>query len=136
MRVFYIRDNLPAELAKNDFQDFPQWRKFNASMLNYICSEYKGVVICPMTITNLTYLDEIREAINRDVEIRHFTLIAEIETLTKRLKGRGEKENTWVFHQIERCANTLSDQAFKEHIVTDHLTIDEVVQKIADSCEL
>ena len=49
---FYIRDNIPCELVKSDFQDYVNWRNFNFWMLKYISENYDGVVIVPMTIVN------------------------------------------------------------------------------------
>lgn len=132
---FYIRDNLPKELAVGDFQDYQMWRVFNREMLMYISTNYDGVVIVPMTVTNKHYLEEITQDLrDNGKDIYHFTLLANHEILFKRLKGRGDKKGSWTFHQIERCVSSFSDEYFKEHIDTDAMTIDQVVEYIADSC--
>jgi broad-specificity NMP kinase len=131
---FYIRDNLPKELAVGDFQDYEMWRVFNREMLMHICTHYDGVVIVPMTVTNKHYLEEItKELHDNGKDIYHFTLLANHETLFKRLKGRGDKKGSWTFQQIERCVASFSDEYFKEPIDTDAMTIDQVVEYIADS---
>ena len=56
---FYIKKNLPASLALNDFQDYGMWRQINSEMLLYLHKHYDGVVLVPMTVTNAKYLEEI-----------------------------------------------------------------------------
>ncbi len=132
---FFIRDNIPSKLKLSDFQDFPMWREFNYRMLEYISREHEGVIIIPMTITNKTYFDEIVGKLKREgIDIRHFSLLGSRETLLKRLKKRGDGKNSWPAQQIERCINSLSDDLFEEHITTDNMTIDEVVEYIAAAC--
>jgi len=124
---FYISSNMPYALSKDDFQDYPMWRSFNANMLEEINKEFQGIIICPMTVTNSDYLYEITKNLN----IKHYSLIASAQTIEKRLRRRGEKKNAWAFKQIERCVDALSDEAFNDHIQTDNLSIDDVVEEIA-----
>ena len=134
---FYIRDNIPKVLEIGDFQDYPMWRVINREMLLHICNHYEGVVIVPMTVTNKHYLEEItRELRDRGKDIYHFTLLANHEILFKRLKGRGDKKGSWSFQQVERCVESFRDEYFKEHIDTNVMTIDQVVEYIADSCRI
>ena len=132
---FYIRDNLPHALTGGDFQEFQMWRVINREMLKYMSSHYDGVLIVPMTVTNKAYLEEItRDLRDHGEDIYHFTLLADRETLFKRLKGRGDKKDSWAFHQIERCISSFRDEYFKEHIDTDSMTINQVVEYIAARC--
>lgn len=132
---FYIRDNIPKVLQIGDFQDYPMWRVINREMLLHISNHYDGIVIVPMTITNKQYLEEITQALrDSGKDIFHFTLLANQETLFKRLKGRGDKIGSWSFQQIERCIESFKDEYFKEQIDTDEMTIDQVVEYIANSC--
>ncbi len=134
---FYLMKNLPKSLSKNDFQDYGMWRILNREMLLYLQQHYKGTVLVPMTVTNLGYLKEMTEALKAEgIEFYHITLAATTDTLLKRLRGRGEKRGAWVFNQIERCVESLSDAAFSEHIHTDELSIDEVVEAVAGVCGL
>lgn len=134
---YFIRDNIPKELKLSDFQDFNIWRDFNYQMLEYINSNYDGFIIVPMTITNNTYYNEILERLRQDnVDIKHFTLMANKETLINRLRKRGDGRNSWAAKQIDRCVNALADPIFKEHINTDEMTICEVVEYIAESCNI
>lgn len=134
---FYIRSNLPSESKQSDFQSYPMWRSFNISMLEYISNNYSGIVICPMTITNEEYMHEFLDTLkDKRNDVKHYTLLASAETLNKRLKGRGERKGTWCFQQIERCVECLSRDAFEKHIVTDNMTIEEVVEAIASDCNI
>lgn len=132
---FFIRDNIPSKLKLSDFQDFPMWREFNYKMLEYIGREHDGIIIVPMTITDKAYFDEVIGKLKREgINIKHFSLLASKETLLKRLKKRGDGRDSWAAQQIERCINSLSDDLFEEHIITDSMTIDEVVEHIAAAC--
>jgi len=134
---FFIRDNMPTELQLDDFQNFPMWREFNFEMLKYIYNEYKGAIIVPMTITNESYFNEIVARIRRDnMQLKHFTLMANKETLIKRLRKRGDGKNSWPAQQIDRCVKSLSSKIFDEHIDTDDMTITQVVEYIAKVCDI
>lgn len=134
---FYIRKNIPKGLEKGDFQDFEMWREFNFSMLKYINGNYKGIVIVPMTVVNPQYFKDIVEKLRaEDIEVKHFVLWASKETLLKRLRSRAEGKDSWAAKQIDRCMEGLSKDIFKEHIHTDNLSIDEVVEIIASSSNI
>lgn len=134
---FFIRDNIPADIKFNDFQDIPMWREFNYSMLKYICNEYKGVIIVPMTIANEYYFNEIVERLRfENININHFTLMATKDTLIQRLRGRGDGENSWAEQQIDRCLEGLRSKTFEEHIYTDGLTTRQIVEYIAEVCDI
>ncbi|MPM91336.1 Tunicamycin resistance protein [bioreactor metagenome] len=134
---FFIRKNVPSGLEKDDFQDFEMWREFNFSMLKYINDNYKGTIIVPMTVVNQKYFKDIVEKLRVDnIEVKHFVLWASKETLIKRLKSRAEGKDSWAANQIDRCMEGLSKDVFKEHIRTDNLCIEEVVEKIASLANL
>jgi cytidylate kinase len=134
---YFIRDNIPKKLKLNDFQDFTIWRDFNYQMLEYMSIHYDGVIIVPMTITSELYYNQILERLKKkDIDIKHFTLVASKETLAKRLRKRGDSSNSWAAKQINRCIEALSNPIFKEHIDTNKMTIYEVVDYIGESCNI
>jgi hypothetical protein len=134
---YFIRDNIPKELKKSDFQDFPIWRDFNYQILEYMSVHYDGIIIVPMTITNDIYYNEILGKLReKGIDIRHFTLTADKGTLIKRLRKRGDGKNSWAANQIDRCIKALDNSIFKEHIYTDKMTIYEVVDYIGKSCRI
>lgn len=129
---FFIRKNIPAEVKKNDFQDYPMWREINYTMLKHINNHYEGTIIIPMTIVNPQYFEEIVGRLRSDrITINHFVLCATKEVLQKRLRSRGERKNSWAEQQIDRCVEGLSDRIFEQRIDTNKLTIEDVVIQIA-----
>ncbi|MFA1820990.1 hypothetical protein ACDX78_12545 [Virgibacillus oceani] len=53
-RIGYVlMKNVPKEISKSDFQDYPLWRESNYKLLKAISQEYDGVIIVPMTLTNV-----------------------------------------------------------------------------------
>ncbi len=81
---YFIRENVPAAIGKDDFQDYPMWRMFNLEMLDYISGHYAGNIIVPMTITSKQYYDELIGALSQKYEVKHFILYAQKRTLLKR----------------------------------------------------
>ncbi|MTI47905.1 MAG: tunicamycin resistance protein [Firmicutes bacterium] len=124
---FFIRNNIPSTLKNYDFQDFHLWREFNYKMLSYIESNYKGIIIVPMTIIKKQYFDEIIGRLVSDgILVKHFTLLASKDTLIDRLTSRGDGKNSWVIARVDKCIEALNDEYFKEHIITDEKTAEEV----------
>lgn len=134
---FFINKNIPKEIRKGDFQDYSIWRELNFTTLKYIDSEYKGIIIVPMTLVNPQYFEEIVARLRSErVIVNHFVLWASKETLQKRLRSRGERENSWSVKQIDRCINGLSNDLFKHRIETDKMSVENVVEKIASILEI
>lgn len=108
------------------------WRDFNYAMLKHLDETYDGIIIVPMTVVNPQYFEEIIGRLRGDgVEIVHYALCATEETLMKRLRGRGERKNSWPIQQIKRCVAALSDERFGHHLQTDHSSIMDNVEHIA-----
>lgn len=134
---FYIRDNVPKEIAKSDFQDYPMWREINYHMLYHLSQAYEGAVIVPMTIVDPLYFEEIVGRLRtQQVPVHHFTIWAEKETLQKRLQKRGEGKGSWPEQQIERCLTGLSHECFETRIPSDQMSIEQQVEWIADKLAL
>ena len=132
---YVLMANVPKEMALDDFQDYPLWRDSNYELLKQIAEGYSGIIIVPMTLTNEAYFNEIIEKLrNNGLHVKHFTLTASSTTIQKRLRKRFEGKNSWAYQQIEERLASLSKKTFKEHILTDDMTIDEVVETIAAKC--
>lgn len=128
---FFIRENIPKEISLGDFQRYSMWCEFNYSMLSYISNEYSGPIIVPMTLVDLLLFEEIIGRLRSDgVTVHHFTLCASKETLKKRLRGRGEIENSWAEQQIDRCLEGLSKDVFRHQLDTNHVPIEATVDVI------
>jgi len=129
---YVLMANIPKELLKGDFQEYPLWRQVNYQLLKQISEEYQGIIIVPMTLTNEQYFDEIIGKLRDDgIEVKHFTLSATKETVQKRLAKRLEGKNSWAYHQMCGRITQLSKDTFKKHIQTDGLSIDDVVEQIS-----
>lgn len=134
---FVFMKNVPQEIAKSDFQDYPLWREANVKLLKRIENEYDGTIIVPMTLTTDKYFDEIIGVLRRDgVDVEHFTLVASKETIQKRLRKRFEGKQSWAYQQMKGRIKKLESPLFAEHIATDDKTIEEIVEQIAISVNL
>ncbi|MFD9331363.1 AAA family ATPase [Streptomyces sp. NPDC060065] len=142
---FGLRRMLPPEL-RGDFQDLSSWRQGVVEVLDLALSKQDGVVIAPMTVTNPLYFEEtvgrLRE-LGHDV--RHFALLAERETVLKRLRERGFghllqyvagkdaplRRESWAVQQLDHCLERLREPEFAEHLWTDHTTVAKTADRIA-----
>lgn len=154
---FGLRRTLPPEL-RGDFQDLTSWRQGVVEVLDLALTKHDGVVIAPMTVTDSGYFEEtvgrLRE-LGHDV--RHFTLLAERETVLKRLRERGFgrllqyvagnnlgknvgknlgmnaglRRESWAVQQLDHCLERLREPEFAEHLWTDHSTVPKTADRIA-----
>ncbi|WP_326721513.1 zeta toxin family protein [Streptomyces sp. NBC_00243] len=142
---FGLRRMLPPEL-RGDFQDLRSWRQGVVEVLDLALSKQDGVVIAPMTVTNPLYFEEtvgrLRE-LGHDV--RHFALLAERETVLKRLRERGFghllqyvagkdaplRRESWAVQQLDHSLERLREPEFAEHLWTDHTTVAKTADRIA-----
>src|SRR5690625_4057327 len=134
---YVLMANIPKDISKGDFQDYPLWREANFQLLKQISEEYQGIIIVPMTLTNERYFAEIISRLRDDGnEVKHFTLSATKKTVQKRLTKRFEGKSSWAYQQAEERITRLSKGIFGKHIQTDGLSIDEVVERIAAQANL
>ncbi|WP_069773136.1 AAA family ATPase [Streptomyces sp. LUP30] len=142
---FGLRRMLPPDL-RGDFQDLASWRQGVVEVLDLALGAHDGVIIAPMTVTDPRYFDEtvgrLRE-LGHDV--RHFTLLAERETVLKRLwerglghllgfamgKNAGLRRESWAVQQLDHCLERLQEPEFAEHLWTDHTTVPRTADRIA-----
>jgi hypothetical protein len=142
---FGLRRMLPPEL-RGDFQDLASWRQGVVEVLDLALSKHDGVVIAPMTVTNPGYFEEtvgrLRELRH---DVRHFALLAERETVLKRLRERGFghllqyvagkdaplRGESWAVGRLDHCLERLKEPEFAEHLWTDHTTVAKTADRIA-----
>jgi hypothetical protein len=92
------------------------------------------LIYLPMTIFNKKYFQYILDGFKKlDELVYHFCLMAEENTIYERLRGRGELEGNWCFQQVSTCSEAFIDECFSDHIQTDGLSIDDIVQRIEAS---
>ncbi|KRG14868.1 AAA family ATPase [Lederbergia galactosidilytica] len=129
---YVLMANVPKEISKGDFQDYPLWREANYRLLKQVAEEYAGIIIVPMTVTNELYFAEVIGRLRAEgINVLHFTLAASKSTIQKRLWKRWEGKNSWAFQQSHERLKVLESDLFKEHIQTDEMSIGEVVESIA-----
>ncbi|WP_458245004.1 AAA family ATPase [Streptomyces sp. MAI_2237] len=142
---FGLRRMLPPEL-RGDFQELAAWRQGVVEVLDLALTRHEGVVIAPMTVTDSGCFEEtvgrLRE-LGHDV--RHFTLLAQRETVLKRLRERGlghflrfvggkgalPGRESWAVRQLDHCLERLREPEFAEHLWTDHSTVPKTADRIA-----
>ncbi|WP_405796010.1 AAA family ATPase [Streptomyces sp. NBC_01506] len=130
---------LPARL-RGDFQDLPVWRQGVHDMLDLVLREHEGPVIAPMTLVDDGYFKEIIGRLREKHDVRHFALLAERETVLKRLNerglGMGLKWESFAVGKLDHCLERLSRPEFGEHIRTDSVTIPRIADTVAASAGL
>jgi len=135
---YFFRRNMPKEIIQGNFQDQFLWRTFNYEIIKNIYAKYSGTIIIPMTIYNKNYFEEIIGKLLKDgVEINHYILGANKETIIKRLSSRFDGKKSWVANQIDICINGFKDLMDKSiYIETDKINIYEIVKIIAEKSSL
>ena len=136
---------------RGDFQDIPAWRQGVYEVLDLVLRRHEGTVLAPMTLIEPRYFAEIVGRL-RDAghDVRHFALLAERETVLRRLRERGFghalavvagkdaplRRQSFAVRKLDVCLERLSGEEFAEHIRTDRLTVPQVADAIARSAGL
>ena len=130
---------------RGDFQDLRSWRQGVVEVLDLTLTRHEGVVIAPMTVTDPGHFAEtvgrLRE-LGHDVH--HFTLLAERETVLRRLRERGLgrllgsvlgnaalRRESWAVRRLDDCLERLREPEFAEHLWTDRVTVPRTADRIA-----
>ncbi|WP_405916473.1 AAA family ATPase [Streptomyces sp. NBC_00728] len=142
---FGLRRMLPPEL-RGDFQDLVSWRQGVVEVLDHALGKRDGVVIAPMTVTDPRYFAETVGRLGElGHDVRHFTLLAERETVLRRLRERGFgrllrhvagkdaplRHESWAVRQLDHCLERLREPEFAEHLWTDQTTVARTADRIA-----
>jgi hypothetical protein len=142
---FGLRRMLPPEL-RGDFQDLTAWRQGVVEVLDLALTKHDGVVIAPMTVTDSgCFAETVGRLRELGHDVRHFTLLAQRETVLRRLRERGFGHllqyvagkkavlgrETWAVRQLDHCLERLRDPEFAEHLWTDHSTVPKTADRIA-----
>ncbi|MER6153660.1 AAA family ATPase [Streptomyces hirsutus] len=151
---FGLHRMLPPELRgargrkplMEDFQELASWRQGVVEVLDLVLTRHDGVVIVPMTVTDP---DCFAETVGRLRElghdVRHFALLAERETVLRRLRERGfgrllkyvgeknavPRRESWAVRRLDHCLERLGEPEFAEHLWTDHTTVPKTADRIA-----
>jgi hypothetical protein len=136
---------------RGDFQDLAAWRHGVFEVLDLTLSKHDGTVIVPMTVAERTYF---RETIGRlrdgGHDVGHFALLAERETVLRRLRERSFgnalqliagknatlRRESFAVSKLDLCLERLRADEFSQHVRTDQLTVSQVAEQIAASAGL
>ncbi|MFI5530943.1 AAA family ATPase [Kitasatospora sp. NPDC051853] len=136
---------------RGDFQDLPAWRQGVFEVLDRALGGHDGVVIVPMTVVEPGYFAEtVGRLRERGHDVRHFALLAERETVLRRLRERGFghavrlvggkdaplRRESFAVSKLDLCLERLGGEEFAEHLWTDRLTVPKVADRIAASAGL
>ncbi|WP_282696677.1 AAA family ATPase [Streptomyces sp. CC208A] len=135
---FGLHRALPAGL-RGDFQDLPAWRQGVYEVLDLALRRHDGPVLVPMTVVDPRCFAEtvgrLREA-HGEERVRHVSLLAERETVLRRLAerglGRGLKRESFAVARLDGCLAALAAPEFAHHLRTDDLTVPQVADRVAD----
>ncbi|EGX56943.1 TmrB-like protein [Streptomyces zinciresistens K42] len=142
---FGLRRTLPPQL-RGDFQDLASWRQGVVEVLDLALTRHEGVVIAPMTVTSSPYFAETVGRLGElGHDVRHFTLLAQRETVLERLRERGlgrllryatgrnasSGQDSWAVRQLDHCLERLREPEFAEHLWTDESTVSKTADRIA-----
>ena len=120
-------------------------------MLELVLSRHEGTVIVPMTVVEPDYFREtVGRLRERGHDVRHFALLAERETVLRRLRERGLghvlqivagkdaslRLERFAVAKLDRCLERLNRPEFAVHIRTDRLTVSQVAECIAEEVGL
>jgi hypothetical protein len=105
-----------------------------------IAEKYDGTVIVPMTLVNPDYYSEIiGRLISDGIEIKHYILYAERAEIKRRIKKRTLPiigKDSFALGAVDRCVDAFENHIKEIKIHTDNMSIDDVVDKIADLSNL
>ncbi|GHF76279.1 AAA family ATPase [Streptomyces thermodiastaticus] len=142
---FGLHRMLPPAL-RGDFRDLAAWRQGVVEVLDLVLTRHEGVVIAPMTVTDPgCFAETVGRLRDLGHDVRHFTLLAERETVLKRLrerrlgravravtgKGTGTGGDSWAVRQLDHCLQRLREPEFAEHLWTDGFTVPKTADRIA-----
>ena len=104
---------LPADLREEEFELEPLWVPMTRLLVERCARTYGRPVLVPMTVSRLPVFEQLIGALRRTgLDVRHFTLLADPETIRDRLRRRMAErhelpdkwgELSWEGLQLSRC---------------------------------
>lgn len=133
MAGYYLRAVVAPVEKPDDFQHLPMWRTLTVTTAQWLQERYGRTLIMPMTIWRAAYFDEVIGGLRAfEPDLRHFCLTATEETLTGRLRGRGDSPEVlaWCLEQARHCLPAFQSPLFAEQIATDDQAPDALVDRM------
>lgn len=128
-----IRDNHPAPLFCETFEEYPLWLDASYRLLKDLHQRYDGDVIAPMTLLREASYDAILGRLGEEgVPVRYIFLDADEPTLRHRLIDLGREEpDSWCVGHIPACLEAQAKDTRAIHIDTVNRTPAEIAAEIA-----
>lgn len=127
----FLRHNLPQDIQKEDFQEYPEWRAWNIHILKKIYQEYEGTIIAPMTLYKQPVFTEIFNGLKEaQIEVHHFQLEVRRETILDRLQERPTDLIKWGSERVDEILAAFQTIPVEEKINNENKTPNEVAQLI------
>jgi hypothetical protein len=136
---------------RGDFQDLRAWRQGVFEVLDLVLARHDGTVIVPMTVVEPAYFAEtVGRLRERGHDVAHFALLAERETVLRRLRERSAgravrlvagqgaalRLESFAVAHLDRCLDGLRAPEFAVHLRTDRITVPQVADRIAAAAGL
>lgn len=128
-----LRQVVPDGLRSSDFQDIPSWRRLTVATIESLLRDHPGPLVVPMTVVDPIYFDETVSRLRRlDVTVHHFTLVAGLKTIRRRLLWRFSPPwaTRWALRRVQHCATALQSPLFATHFDTDNRSVPDVAAAI------
>ncbi|WP_108671865.1 AAA family ATPase [Peribacillus acanthi] len=135
---YMIREVIPERIKPEhertgDFQDLDIWKELVVTVAKSIKSSYNQHLIVPMTLykkENFQYISKGLKSL--DEATHHFCLMADQETIHRRLLERGETPGAWCFQQTSKCLEAFKAGGFNEYVETVGINADEIAKQIVE----
>ena len=131
-----IRNATPRQQRPNDYQDSPLWRRLTVQAISGLTHVSQAVIV-PMTLVNERHFDETIGVLrDSGVDVHHFALTASPATLRRRILKRqltrltDPRSTRWALARVDRCCRSLAGETFRKQIVTDRLSVNDIVARI------
>ncbi|HEX8172144.1 MAG TPA: AAA family ATPase [Thermoanaerobaculia bacterium] len=114
------------------FQDLRAWRSLTVLALRVI-RLVRPIVIVPMAFANIDYLDDIRRGAARfDHDVRHFCLVAPLDTVLARQLHRDAhaRDLDWQIEHATQCCLAHARPEFAVHVDAASRTPEEIAEEL------
>ena len=128
-----IRDNYPANLFRETFEEYPLWLETNYRLLKDLYERYDGDIIAPMTLLQeSSYTAIIGRLLDDGIPVRYIYLDADEATLKHRMIDSGrEKPDSWCVGHIPVCLAVQAAETHAVHVPTVGRTPEQIAAQIA-----
>jgi hypothetical protein len=116
----------------DDFQDLPSWRRLTIAGVRATRMVYPNVIV-PMALSNVAYLQEIRDGLGRfESRVFHCCLVAPIEVVRERQRRRGAvgDDAAWQDRRAVECCAIHENTEFARHIGAADRDLDDIADEL------